>query len=371
VVATELLRGFSEGGEDARALFPQMRGGDLRTTLILQSLGPRGSVRCAVSQLSDMKNSPYQRPPLALATFLLAATACAPACTPPEAQTPSHLQTKSDSKSDAEVLGRDNQGSQPIGDMLMEAKGVNLSKLSEAQRTSFFQLLNTQPSACGKAHSMATSLKDDAGCRDSLIAGQFMADRLAVGAMPRDIKIELEFVIESLQPQEINIKGRPMVGNQRAPVTIVVFADFECPHCRQEAPKLRALVQQYRGQVNLVYRHFPLQLHARARAAAIATVAAHAQGKFWEMHDLVFEHQSQLEDEDLYGYAKKIPGLDFDAFKLHYDAKKGDVLVMEDRADGEKLKITGTPAVFINGRKMNEFLFDGQIEGWIDDALRR
>jgi protein-disulfide isomerase len=177
-------------------------------------------------------------------------------------------------------------------------------------------------------------------------------------------------VVDALRPREINIKGRPVYGNERAPVTVVVFADFECPHCRQEAPVLRQAIDQFRGRAKLVYKHFPLSGHVRAKAAAIATVAAMEQGKFWEMHDMVFENQTSLEDADIRRFAQKI-GLDMAKFDAHYNAKKGQDLVEEDRVEGEKLDISGTPAVFVNGRYMNPFLFGGTITGWIDDALRR
>jgi protein-disulfide isomerase len=253
---------------------------------------------------------------------------------------------------------------------ITEAKGVDLSRLTDAQKTSFFQLINSEPSACGKAHSLAASLKEDAACRDSLSVSQFIADALASGASVSDIKENLEPLVESLKPREINIKGRPMYGNERAPVTVVVFADFECPHCRQEAPVLRQAIDQFRGRAKLVYKHFPLSGHVRAKAAAIATVAAMEQGKFWEMHDIVFENQTALEDADIRKYAQKI-GLDMAKFDASYKAKKGQDLVEEDRVEGEKLDISGTPAVFVNGRYMSPYLFGGTITGWIEDALRR
>jgi protein-disulfide isomerase len=254
--------------------------------------------------------------------------------------------------------------------MIMEAKGVDTSKLTEAQTTSFYQMINVEPSACDKPHSLATSLRDDASCRDSMIVSQFISDRLAAGIAMSDIKVELDEVRDALKVREINIEGRPVFGNERAPVTVVVFADFECPHCKAEAPLLREAVQQYRGQAKLVYKHFPLQMHARARVAAIATEAAHEQGKFWEMHDQVFGHQSNLEDADLMRYAQDI-GLDMAKFKASFSAKKGEAAVDADRAEGEKLGIMGTPAVYVNGRMFTPMLFGGTVAGWIDDALRR
>jgi protein-disulfide isomerase len=203
------------------------------------------------------------------------------------------------------------------------------------------------------------------------VLGQFVADLVGQGAMAGDVKLALDEVRQALVPREIDTTGRPSYGNENAPVTMVVFADFECPHCRQEAPVVRKLVQDRRGQVRLVYRHYPLNMHPRAHVAAIATEAAHAQGKFWEMHDAVFDHQTQLEDEDLERYAREIEGLDFTAWKAHFEARKGEKQVEADRAAGDQLGITGTPAVFINGRYFHPGLFGGTLDGWVDDALRR
>ena len=309
-----------------------------------------------------------------LAPLLLILSACSPACTAPAAspETSAAVQPASGQPADPTTAGANpvSATAGPVGPELTEAKGVDLSRLTEPQKTSFFQLINSEPSACGKAHSLAVSLRDDASCRDSLSVSQFIADALATGASPSDIKDNLEPVVDALRPREINIKGRPVYGNERAPVTVVVFADFECPHCRQEAPVLRQAIDQFRGRAKLVYKHFPLSGHVRAKAAAIATVAAMEQGKFWEMHDMVFENQTSLEDADIRRFAQKI-GLDMARFDAHYNAKKGQDLVEEDRVDGEKLDISGTPAVFVNGRYMNAYLFGGTITGWIDDALRR
>ena len=309
-----------------------------------------------------------------LATLLLILSACGPACSSvPEAGSP---EPKGGGPAEATKPGPEATPQAPAdpppatqGD-LQEAKGVDLSRLTEPQRVSFFQLINAEPSACGKSHSLAVSLRDDASCRDSLTVSQFIADALGAGASPSDIKANLEQVVSTLQPRKIEIAGRPVYGNERAPVTVVVFADFECPHCREEAPKLRQAIDQFRGRAKLVFKHFPLQFHVRAKFAAIATVAAQQQGKFWEMHDIVFENQTALSDADIRRYAQKI-GLDMKLFDADFAALKGKDLVEADRVEGEKLEITGTPAVFVNGRYFNEYLFGGTVVGWIDDALRR
>lgn len=301
----------------------------------------------------------------------LGMAACTPACTPPDAKNPDDSKAAQAADPNANESAKDDtEAPAPSGEMITEAKGVDLGKLSESQRSTFFQILNTEPSACDKPHSMAKSLRDDASCRNSLIAAQYVADRLAGGATPSAVKEELEFIVDSLTPKEIPIEGRPVYGNEKAPVTVVVFADFECPHCRAEAPMLRKAVDQFRGRAKLVYKHFPLGGHKRAKVAAIASEAAHAQGKFWEMHDRIFANQTRLSDEDLYEYAEK-SGLDMDAFKAHFEAEKGKAVVESDRAHGEALEIAGTPAVYVDGRLYHDRLFGGSLSGWIDDALKR
>jgi protein-disulfide isomerase len=307
-----------------------------------------------------------------LAPLLLILSACSPACTAPAAG-PESVATPPSGGGAGDGGGPggggpgggggDAQGEQ-------EAPGVDLSRLTEPQRTSFFSLINSEGSACGKPHSLAVSLKTDPGCSDSRHVAQFIADVLATGASVSDLKEHIQPVVDSLTPKEIDIKGRPMYGSENAPVTVVVFADFECPHCKQEAPVLRQAIDQFRGRARLVYKHFPLSGHVRARAAAIASVAAHEQGKFWPMHDLIFENQDALEDADLRRYAQRI-GLNMAEFDASYGAKKGQTLVEQDRLDGEKLDIGGTPAVYVNGRLTNPMMFGGTITGWIDDALKR
>ncbi|MBK8238348.1 MAG: thioredoxin domain-containing protein [Deltaproteobacteria bacterium] len=304
-----------------------------------------------------------------LALALLVLSACS-GCTTPEAKTPDATPAEQAPEPPSE---RDKARSELAGgEEIKEARGVSLDKLSDSQKTSFFQIINSEPSACDKPHSIAVSLRDDGSCRDSLVVAQLIADALVQGATVSAIRDALDVVVAGLKPRDIPTKGRPVWGNENAPVTVVVFADFTCPHCRAEVPKLRAAIDQFRGRAKLVFKYFPLQGlgHERSRFAALAAEAAHEQGKFWEMHDQIFEHFGVLEDEDIMGYARAV-GLDLDKFRASYEGKKGDARIDADRKDGETLEIGGTPAVFVNGRMMNELLFGGTLPGWIDDALKR
>lgn len=288
---------------------------------------------------------------------LLGLTACSP--------------TEQKAADTAATASADRPAKVPAADLIREAKGVELEALNPSQREAFFTLINKEPSACDKPHSLATSLRDDPDCRDSQVLAQVIADRLATGMSPADIKALLDGVLEALTPQEIDIEGRPVMGNPSAPVTVVVFADFQCPRCKMEAPKLRREIKERRGQAKLVFKHFPLKGHPRGEPAAIAAEAAHLQGKFWEMHDLVFANQSNLEDADLERYAAKIPELDLAKWKADVAAATTRAAVSDDRTDGKTLKIGGTPAVFVNGRQVTPMLWEGELSAWIDDALRR
>jgi protein-disulfide isomerase len=259
----------------------------------------------------------------------------------------------------------------PVSEQIRDIEGVDLKKLSEGQRESFFAVINQESSACGQAHSLAKSLQADPDCRDSVLVAQFIADRLGAGMTPMDIRQQLDGLLAALKPVEIDLEGRPVFGNPSAPVTVVVWADFQCPLCKSEAPHLREEVSNRRGQAKLVFKHFPLEGHPRGEPAAIAVEAAHLQGKFWEMHDLVFANQSMLEDEDLESYAQQIEGLDLAKWKADVTAETTKAAVSRDRGEGKVLKIGGTPTVFVNGRLVTPALWDGELSAWIDDALRR
>src|SRR3954468_726525 len=109
------------------------------------------------------------------------------------------------------------------------------------------------------------------------------------------------------------------VGPDHAPVTLVEYGDFECPTCKQAAPAVKLLLDRFPQRVRIVFRHFPLEeAHPHALLAAEAAEAASAQGKFWEMHDLLFENQRHLKQQDLHAYAERL-GLDMARYTAEMD----------------------------------------------------
>lgn len=141
----------------------------------------------------------------------------------------------------------------------------------------------------------------------------------------------------------------PSLGPVDARVTIVEFSDFECPYCSRMAEPVRELLDEYPGQVRLVYRHFPLEMHPQAFAAAEASACAEEQGRFWEYHDLIFANQQDLSAERFSEIASSA-GVDADEFTTCMEEGRYRDRVGADRAAGFQAGVQGTPSFFVNGR---------------------
>ena len=139
-------------------------------------------------------------------------------------------------------------------------------------------------------------------------------------------------------------------GPAEAPVTLIEYGDFECPYCGQAESIIRELLSDF-GDLRYAWRHLPLNdVHPHAQLAAEAAEAAAAQGKFWEMYDLLLSRQENLTLRDLVGYAEQL-GLDVEAFRGHLRKRKGAGRIAEDVESAELSSVSGTPTFFINGRR--------------------
>jgi protein-disulfide isomerase len=159
---------------------------------------------------------------------------------------------------------------------------------------------------------------------------------------------------EDLDPgrvEEVPVGASPVRGPQRAPVTVVVFSDFQCPFCQRSEATLRALVEQYGTRVRLVFKNHPLPMHPSARAAARAALAAGEQGKFWEYHDVLFAHIDALDPASLERYARDL-GLDVERFRRTMGDARTDAAIDADEAEATRLGVAGTPTFFVNGRRL-------------------
>lgn len=144
---------------------------------------------------------------------------------------------------------------------------------------------------------------------------------------------------------------RPSFGPPDASVVLVEFSDFQCPYCRGAAQTVLALRKRLENRVRFVFRQLPLPFHAHAQLAAEAALAAHAQGKFWPFHDLLFANQKALTRGDLERYAAAI-GLEMQAFRQSLDEHRYASEVANDIAIANRVHVSGTPTLFLNGRRI-------------------
>jgi protein-disulfide isomerase len=168
---------------------------------------------------------------------------------------------------------------------------------------------------------------------------------------------------------EVETAGRPEKGGgANAPVTIVYFSDYECPYCGRAENVVDQVMKTYGDKIRLVFRDYPLPFHANARPAAEAASCANAQGKFWEYHAKLFQHQNQLGADKLTEYADQV-GLDKAKFADCMAKKPYTAAIDKDMADGAKVGVNGTPAFFINGRMLSGAQPFDKFKEIIDDEL--
>lgn len=146
------------------------------------------------------------------------------------------------------------------------------------------------------------------------------------------------------------------IGNPSAKVTLVEFADYQCPACAAAHPIIKRITDEYKDQMLFVYRYFPLPQHTNAVPTAMASEASGVQGKYWEMYDLLYKNQNQWSEsknstEIFSGYAKDL-GLDLDKFEKDIQSDKFTDKIQRDKNDGRNLGVSATPTFFLNGQKL-------------------
>jgi len=169
---------------------------------------------------------------------------------------------------------------------------------------------------------------------------------------------------------DVAIAGYPSRGPANAPVTIVEFADFECPFCGAFYPTLKLVEKNYADRVRLVYRQFPLtNSHPNAQKAAEASLCANEQRRFWDFYDALFSDQSRLDVPSLKQRAQAL-GLDVAAFNACLDSGSQAAAIQKDRDDARRMGVNSTPTVFINGRLLGGRSY-AEIQEVIEDELQR
>ena len=169
--------------------------------------------------------------------------------------------------------------------------------------------------------------------------------------------------------KKLNTEGSPFLGEEKAPVVITAFSDFQCPHCAQLGEVFQKLLEKNPSTIKIVYKYFPLPNHQFAGAAAVAAWAAHQQGKFWQYHDLVYAEFRDLTMEKLTQFAEKL-GLNMPQFQQQMNSQEAKDKVIADLQEGQTAGVSGTPVVFVNGRLARQRTPEA-LQQLIDDALKK
>lgn len=159
---------------------------------------------------------------------------------------------------------------------------------------------------------------------------------------------DVEYLLEPFRV-ELDNEGSPATGPEDAAVTLVEFSDFECPFCGRFFPTFERVKEEYGDRLRIVFRQYPLrEIHPNAYGAALASLCAHEQGHFWEMHDLMFQEQDRLDQRSLQDKAERV-GLDMAQFNECMASQRYADQIQRDMRAGDRVGVEGTPALFVNG----------------------
>ncbi|HEV3032195.1 MAG TPA: thioredoxin domain-containing protein [Polyangia bacterium] len=246
--------------------------------------------------------------------------------------------------------------------------GIDASKLDDFQKKVFFRIINNEPSICGEAQSLIVSAKKD--CRRSFNAIRYVGKLVEQGFTDSEVSEAIGKRYRSADVKKIDVSEAPMKGSPTARVTLVEFADYECPHCKRLQPVLRQIVDEFHNDVKVYFKHYPLPQHTNARLAAEAAVAANKQGKFWTFQDKLWDKQDELSPAVIEKIAKD-SGLDVAKFRQDLDSPAVKERVVKDRNEGQALGLQATPTVFIDGREYTDPKDTESLREWIKEELGR
>jgi protein-disulfide isomerase len=249
--------------------------------------------------------------------------------------------------------------------------GMKFTKLSKEDRETFVSIAKKELCPCpDAAESLHACLQSKANRCDTATRAAMAINRgLVNGLGESDILDKLAtFVDQATTEYEFSLENAPHKGPADAPVTVVEFADFQCPHCKRASQMMNRLHDELGDDVAIYFKHFPLTPGSMAEMAARASEAARRQGKFWPMQKLLFENQKTLSRDKIMRFARRI-GLNFGKFKQDLNNPEIAKAVQQDRSEGMEADITGTPAIFINGYRYTGTLNYDAIKNAVQSEL--
>jgi protein-disulfide isomerase len=231
---------------------------------------------------------------------------------------------------------------------------VGADSLTPAQKGVLAQALERSFCYCGCPHSLLGCLTTHAACEHAPRMGALAARLAGLGLAAADVeRILVEYYASFDRPKRaaLDLAGfDPPLGDPKAPITLVVFSDFQCPFCQQFRPRLEAFVERHKGRVKLYAKPFPLATHPRAMAAAEAAEWARAQGMFWEFHDALFESPKAVDDDALVALATRL-GKDGEDLRKALKEQRFRLKVQIAQSEARRAGLAGTPTLYVNGRR--------------------
>jgi protein-disulfide isomerase len=225
----------------------------------------------------------------------------------------------------------------------VDLPGIDTTDFTPRERHEFSTYVSEFPAPCGDlAVPVAQCVLEKRACPSCTPAAQLIAKAVRDGMSREQVR---ELYANSTMP----LAGSPSRGPENAPVVLVEFADFECPFCQKLAPLLDDIWEKRKDKLRFVYKYLPLGMHKHGEPAARAAIAAQMQGKFWEMHHLLFANGEHLEADDLVHYAQSI-GLDVERFQHDMDSDAATSRIKADRKLADDLKVNGTPMIYVDGQ---------------------
>ena len=241
-----------------------------------------------------------------------------------------------------------------------ELPDVSFAGLTPDQKKAALSAIREYDCTCGCGMKVAQCRVEDPPCGHSKALSAMAVEAAKQGKSETEILQVLDGSVLAkqakqrnrilLDPVDIPIDGAPVKGPAQAKVTIVEFSDFQCPYCAVAVRKLDALLAAYPQDVRLVFKQFPLEIHSKAALAAAAALSAHAQGKFWPMHDKMYAGFRSLSRDNILAWGKEV-GLDPVKFEAGIDNPKTLTAIEHDMEAGVRAGVQGTPTVFVNGKK--------------------
>ncbi len=300
----------------------------------------------ALMAVACSKNSEAASPPQSAASKPAAAPATPPA--PPPAAAPAS------------------------GDALSGLPGMDFSALPPAAKRELSTVLTDEFCYCGCPHTLGQCLRGHTTCKHAKRMARVAAQQAVAGIPATDIIVALsEYYASFRQPRpKLEVDPRMCMGDAKAPVTLVEFFDFECPYCGKARPLIEDFAKKNASQVRLCTVPFPLPMHPNAVPAGQAVLWARDQGKYWEMHDALFENAQNLAPAKIIEIANKL-GLKGADLQKTLQAGTYAKELEKYKALGQTANIHGTPSLFFNGRHYDAQmgLSEGALSHTLEDEL--